>query len=70
MVKPTPDPPFCNLSQDHPLLRAPSPYLESDNLPELVSGQRALNEAAGRNAHTSPTAPPTGWKFWQRRAGT
>ena len=67
MVKPTPDPPLCNLPHDHPLLVFPPVHFESDGkvLAERFARQRALIEAARRNAKAPPRKPPLWQQFWR-----
>jgi len=66
MVKPTPDPPTCNLPPDHPLFVFPITHFESDGkvLAERFARQRALIQAAQHG----PQPPAKWWQFWRKGA--
>jgi len=72
MVKPTPDPPICNLPPGHPLYTLPNGHLETDGvvLAERFVKQRALLEAERRNAQRAEPKPPHWWQFWRWRKTT
>ena len=64
MVKPTPDPPVCNLPSDHPYFVFPTVQFESDGtvLAERFAHQRKLLQAERGDAE-----PPRRWQFWRWR---